>query len=68
MGLLKWICSKIKCRSTCSYNQELVFDTDFHNYKLSDFELKYKDLIRINTILSKRNRKPTYPKINETII
>ena len=38
-------------------------------------ELKYwgidEDLIKINTILSKRDRKPTYPiysKNNETII
>ena len=71
MGFFKWICMRIKCKSTCSYNQDLVFDSDIYNRRLCDYELKYKDLIKINTILSKRDRKPTYPiysKNNETII
>ncbi len=61
MGFIKWICKRLKCRSTCSYNQEAILDYSVLNHKLNDYELKMKDIIIINTILLKRGRKPTYP-------
>ena len=47
MGFIKWICKRVKCRSTCSYNQEAILDLSVLDHKLNDYELKLKDIITI---------------------
>ena len=64
MGLLKFICSKFNCKSSCTFNND-IFDLELSNKKLNDFKLKNKDLIIIHKILSKRGR---VDEITETSI
>ena len=56
MGLCKWILKRITCRSKCSFNND-EFDIDIFSLSLNDFKLKNKDMIRIGSILKKRNTK-----------
>ena len=55
MGLLKWLCKKFKCNSSCAYdgNQEFL-NNDILNERLSNYQLKIKDLKKIYRILGKR--------------
>jgi len=62
MGIVKWLCSRFNCNSTCSFNNEL-FDAELHNLTLSKFELKHKDMLVIHKILKKR--KKIQKKVNE---
>tara|TARA_R110002072_G_scaffold127076_1_gene264177 strand:- start:4414 stop:4629 length:216 start_codon:yes stop_codon:yes gene_type:complete len=55
-GVLAKLCKQFKCNSTCAFNNDL-FDIEFHNLSMSDFELKNKDIIRIQNIFSKRELK-----------
>lgn len=62
MGLIKSLLKKFKCESKCSYNiEEQLFDQNILNQKLSNYELKHKDILKIAYILNKRERKPTFP-------
>ena len=55
--LIKWICSKFKCNSSCTYNIENeIFDTDILDSSLSMFDLKLKDIKRVCKILNKREK------------
>lgn len=55
--LIKWICSKFKCNSSCTYNIENeIFDTDILDTSLSTFDLKLKDIKRVCKILNKRHK------------
>ena len=56
MGLCKWILKRITCKSKCSFNND-EFDIDIFSLSLNDFKLKNKDMIRIGSILKKRNTK-----------
>lgn len=56
MGLCKWILKRISCNSKCSYNNA-EFDIDIFSLKLNDFKLKNKDMIKIGSILKRRNTK-----------
>ena len=60
MGLIKWICKRFKCESSCRFNEE-VFDIDKMNINLNNYQLKYKDINTIHKILIKR-------KLNKKII
>lgn len=60
MGLLKWICKRFKCESSCMFNEE-IFDIDKMNINLNNYQLKYKDIHKIHKILIKR-------KLNKKII
>tara|TARA_R110001592_G_scaffold280894_3_gene548272 strand:+ start:735 stop:947 length:213 start_codon:yes stop_codon:yes gene_type:complete len=55
MGLIKWLCKKFKCNSSCAYdgNQEFL-NNDILNERLSNYQLKIKDLKKIYRILGKR--------------
>ena len=55
MGLLKWILKKFSCNSSCAYdgNQEFL-NHDILNERLSNYQLKIKDLKKIYRILGKR--------------
>jgi len=53
MGLFKYICNKFKCKSSCTFNNE-IFDIELNKLSLSNFELKNKDMITIHKILNKR--------------
>ncbi len=55
MGLLKYLCKKFKCQSSCMYdgNDEL-FNKNSMNRNLSNYELKIKDVKKIMKILNKR--------------
>ena len=55
MGLIKFICSKFTCKSTCSYNNE-IFDSSHLSVPLEQFNLKMKDVKRILKILNKRDK------------
>lgn len=55
MGLLRWLCKKFKCKSSCVYNvDEEIFDKDVMRSSLDSFELKIKDIKKIVRILNKR--------------
>jgi len=55
MGLLKWLCKKFKCNSSCTYNgNEEFLNHDIMNETLSNYQLKIKDLKKIYRILGKR--------------
>ena len=57
MGLLKWIFKHFKCKSACAFNgDDEVFDSNILNSRMSEYELKHKDIIRIQTILNKRTK------------
>jgi hypothetical protein len=55
MGLIKFICSKFTCKSTCSYNNE-IFDSSHLSVPLEQFNLKMKDVKKILKILNKRDK------------
>ena len=57
MGLVKTLLKMFSCKSKCSFNNQ-EYDFNFGELKLKDFELKNKDMVRIGSILNKRNRKP----------
>ena len=73
MGLIKWLCKKFSCKSSCKYNEEMMncpknsMDnlTNIMNYQLS-----IKDVMKINKILNKKELKVediTFPRL-QTII
>jgi hypothetical protein len=53
MGLLKYLCSKFSCKSSCKFNNEL-FDSSHLAMSLDNYDLKMKDVKRILRILNKR--------------
>ena len=55
MGLIKFICSKFTCKSTCTYNNQL-FDSSHLAVPLDQFNLKMKDVKKILRILNKRDK------------
>ena len=64
MAFLKWVCLKLKCNSSCAFNNE-IFDMDINNLSLSSFKLKNKDLQIIHKILCKRERCVNNCEINQ---
>ncbi len=55
MGLLKWLCKHFKCNSSCAYDgNEQYLDNEILNQRLSNYQLKVKDLKKIYRILGKR--------------
>jgi len=55
MGLIKWLLKKFKCKSSCSYDgNEAFLNHDILNERLSNYQLKIKDLKKIYRILGKR--------------
>ena len=69
MGLIKFICSKFTCKSTCTYNNQL-FDSSHLSVPLEQFNLKMKDVKRILKILNKREKNNIIETINsmETLV
>ena len=66
MSLVKYILSKCSCKSSCAFNEnEIVFDTQIMNVRLSNYKLKLKDVKKINGILSKREKQDIESKIVE---
>ena len=55
MGFFKWLCKRFACKSTCTFNEE--FDPDILNHRVSEYQLKYKDVEKITRILTKRQKK-----------
>ena len=64
MGLIKWFCKMFKCESSCMFN-ETEYNHSHHHNKLSDYNLKYKDMEKIHRILSKRQMKLTLTKVKD---
>jgi len=64
MGLLKWLCKKFKCQSSCAYDgNDTIFNKNSMNKNLSHYQLKIKDIKKIMKILNKRELvKLDYPK------
>ena len=55
--LIKWICSKFKCNSSCTYNIENnIFDSQIMDQSLSMYDLKLKDIKKVYKILNKRTK------------
>ena len=55
MGFLKWLCKHFKCKSSCSYDgNEEFLNNEIMNERLSNYQLKIKDLKKIYRILGKR--------------
>ena len=56
MGLLRWLCKKFKCKSSCVYNvDEEIFDDNVMRQSLDCYQLKIKDIKTIVRILNKRD-------------
>ena len=57
MGLFKFICKHFSCKSSCSYDpNEEVFSRESMSTPLSHYELKFKDIRKIMTVLNRRKR------------
>lgn len=55
MGILKFICKKFACKSSCMYNgNNELFDRSILSMPLENYELKIKDLKKIIKILNKK--------------
>jgi len=63
MCLIKYLCEKFSCKSTCMYNlDEEVYDRHkLYNIPLEHYQLKIKDIKKIMKILNKREY-ITFPK------
>ena len=65
MGILKWICKKFSCNSSCKYNGEMENcpKKSMENLdNILNYNLSIKDVMAINKIISKKTM-----NINETI-
>ena len=73
MGLIKWLCKRFSCNSSCKYNEQMAncptasMDnlTNIMNYQLS-----IKDVMKINKILNKKELKAEdiiYPKLQSVV-
>lgn len=59
MGILKWICKKFSCNSSCKYNSEMENcpKQSMRNLgNIMNYELSIKDVMSINKILSKKSQ------------
>jgi len=65
MTLFNKLLKLFSCKSECKFN-DLEFDFTLSESKLSEFELKNKDIIIIHRILSKRNKKEI-PKLFKSV-
>ena len=63
-SVLAKLCKHFKCNSACAYNNDL-FDIDIHNLSMNQFELKNKDILRIQNILNKRELKQSNNSSNK---
>ena len=58
MGILKWICKKFSCNSSCKYNAEMENcpKQSMRNLgNIMNYELSIKDVMSINKILSRKS-------------
>ena len=65
MGILKWICRKFSCNSSCKYNEQMENCPKKSMKNLDNilnYNLSIKDVMAINKIISKKTI-----SINETI-
>jgi hypothetical protein len=51
MGLLKSFLKLCKCKSSCTFNQDLEVDHEIWDKKLSSFSIKRKDITKLLKIL-----------------
>ena len=66
MGFIKWLIDKFSCKSSCRFNiNETEFNNELNKYSLDNFKLKHKDVLKIHSILTKRQ---LVKKINSSII
>lgn len=59
MGILKWICKKFSCNSSCKYNAEMENcpKQSMRNLgNIMNYELSIKDVMSINKILNKKSQ------------
>tara|TARA_R110002049_G_scaffold85169_3_gene216697 strand:+ start:274 stop:489 length:216 start_codon:yes stop_codon:yes gene_type:complete len=57
MGILKWICKKFSCNSSCKYNAEMENcpkKTMENLGNIMSYDLSIKDVMAINKIISKK--------------
>lgn len=55
MKMLRWLCKKFKCKSSCVYNvEEEIFNDSVMRQSLDSYQLKIKDIKTIVRILNKR--------------
>ena len=60
MGILKWICKKFSCNSSCKYNEQMEYCPKKSMENLNNilnYDLSIKDVMHINKILSKKTIK-----------
>jgi len=58
MGILKWICKKFSCNSSCKYNAEMENcpKQSMRNLgNIMNYDLSIKDVMSINKILSRKS-------------
>jgi hypothetical protein len=57
MGILKWICRKFSCNSSCKYNEQMEYCPKQSMENLNNilkYDLTMKDVMAINKIISKK--------------
>tara|TARA_R110002126_G_scaffold280758_1_gene428313 strand:- start:214 stop:420 length:207 start_codon:yes stop_codon:yes gene_type:complete len=64
IGIIKKLCARFTCRSTCQLGEEAIC-VDLKALDLNSFRLSMSDIRKINTIVSKREKKITEPTITE---
>ena len=57
MGIIKWICRKFSCNSSCKYNEQMECCPKKSMENLNNilnYDLSIKDVMAINKIISKK--------------
>jgi hypothetical protein len=57
MGIIKWICRKFSCNSSCKYNEQMESCPKKSMENLNNilnYDLSIKDVMAINKIISKK--------------
>lgn len=57
MGLIKWLCKRFSCKSSCKYNDEMgnrCSQSIDNISNIMNYQLLMKDVMKINKILNKR--------------
>ena len=73
MGLIKWLCKRFSCNSSCKYNEQMANcpnEAMDNLSKIMNYQLSIKDVMKINKILNKKELKEKdliFPKL-QTIV
>jgi hypothetical protein len=59
-GLIKWLCKRFSCNSSCKYNEQMANcpkESMDNLTNIMNYQLSIKDVMKINKILNKKELK-----------